>query len=43
MSEDLQDLLPEDEEQQELFEHFRMVVDRGQGLLRIDKDMAEHL
>ncbi len=43
MSEDLQDLLPEDEEQQELFEHFRMVVDRGQGLLRIDKYLAEHL
>ena len=36
------DLLPEDE-QQEMFEHFRMVVDRGQALLRIDKYLADHM
>ena len=47
MSEDLQpgltpDLLPEDE-QQEMFEHVRMVVDKGQAQLRIDKYLADHL
>ena len=36
------DLLPEDE-QQEMFEHFRMVVDSGQAPLRIDKYLADHL
>ena len=50
MSDDLRDGLLEtapdemtDDEQQELFEHFRMTVDRGQGLLRIDKYLADHL
>ena len=47
MSEDLQpgltpDLLPEDE-QQEMFEHFRMEVDSGQAPLRVDKYLSEHL
>ena len=39
------DLLPEDEEQQlqEMFEHFRLVVDPGQEPLRIDRFMASHL
>ena len=36
------DFLPEDE-QQEMFEHFRMVVDKGQAQLRIDKYLADHL
>ena len=36
------DLLPDDE-QQEMFEHFRLTVDRGQAPLRIDKYLAEHL
>lgn len=40
--------LPEDElreegEEQELFEHFRFVVDRGQGLLRIDKFLTSRI
>lgn len=37
------DILLEDDEQQEMYEHFRMVVDRGQALLRIDKYLADHL
>ena len=36
------DLLPEDE-QQEMFEHFRMTVDSGQAPLRIDKYLSDHL
>jgi len=40
--------LPEEElreegEEQELFEHFRFVVDRGQGLLRIDKFLTSRI
>ena len=37
--------LPEDEEQQlqEMFEHFRLVVDPGQEPMRIDRFMASHL
>ena len=37
-----EDLLPDDE-QQEMFEHFRMEVDRGQAPLRIDKYLADHM
>ena len=37
-----EDLLPDDE-QQEMFEHFRMDVDRGQAPLRIDKYLADHM
>ena len=36
-----EDLLPEDE-QQEMFEHFRLVVDRGQEPDRIDRYIATH-
>ena len=48
MSEDLQpdltpDILPEDDEQQEMFEHFRLVADSGQAQLRVDKYLADHL
>lgn len=35
-------LLPEDEEQ-EMFEHFRLDVDPGQAPLRIDKYMSSHM
>ena len=38
----IDDLQPEDEEQG-MFEHFRMVVDPGQAALRIDKYMSEHM
>ncbi|NTW33634.1 MAG: RluA family pseudouridine synthase, partial [Bacteroidetes bacterium] len=31
------------EEEQELFEHFHIVVDKGQGLLRIDKFLMDRL
>jgi 23S rRNA pseudouridine1911/1915/1917 synthase len=31
------------EEEQELFEHFRFVVDKGQGLLRIDKFLMSRI
>ena len=30
-------------EEQELFEHFRMVVDKGQGLIRIDKFLMNRM
>ena len=40
--EERDDLLPEDDPQ-EMFEHFRMEVDRGQAMLRIDKYLADHL
>ena len=43
MSDETKDILPEDDEQQEMFEHFRMVVDRGQAQLRIDKFLADHM
>jgi len=36
-SRDLDDLLESQEEGQDLYEHFRFVADRGQGLLRVDK------
>ena len=37
------DLLPEEDEQQEMYEHFRLEADRGQAPLRIDKYLADHL
>ena len=40
--EERDDLLPEDD-LQEMFEHFRLVADRGQSPLRIDKYLADHL
>lgn len=41
----MQDELRQEElnEQQELFEHFRFEVDKGQGLLRIDKYIFNHI
>ena len=36
-------LLQPDDEQQEMFEHFRMEVDRGQAPVRIDKYLADHM
>ena len=38
-----EDILSEEEEQQEMFEHFRLEADRGQSPLRIDKYLADHL
>lgn len=32
-----------EEEQPEMFEHFRFVVDKGQSLIRVDKYLATHL
>ena len=43
MSDPVLDLLPEEDEQQELYEHFRLEVDRGQAPLRVDKYLADHL
>ena len=40
---DLQDRELELDEEQGMFEHFRMVVDQGQNPLRIDKFMASHM
>ena len=39
MTEDDSLLLPEEE----MFEHFRFVSDKGQGLLRVDKYITEHM
>lgn len=36
-------LLQEEEEQQEMFEHFRFVADKGQSLIRIDKYLTAHM
>ncbi|HSV87472.1 MAG TPA: RluA family pseudouridine synthase [Bacteroidales bacterium] len=38
-----EDALREEGEEQELYEHFRFVVDRGQGLLRIDKFLTARI
>ena len=44
MAEEAQDLtLLEDDEEQQLYEHFRIVVDKGQEPLRVDKYMFERL
>lgn len=43
MAEDLTDLLPPEDEEQGMFEHFRLVVDPGQEPMRVDKFMASHL
>ena len=32
-----------DDEEQQLYEHFRVVVDKGQDPVRIDKFLFEHL
>ena len=34
---------PEEQEEQELYEHHRIVVDKGQSLLRIDKFLMNRL
>ena len=36
-------LSEEEDEQQEMYEHFRLEADRGQAPLRVDKFLAEHL
>ena len=33
----------EEDENAELYEHFRVVADRGQQLLRVDKFLLDHL
>jgi len=33
----------ENEEQQELYEHFKFIVDKGQSLLRVDKFLSQKL
>jgi 23S rRNA pseudouridine1911/1915/1917 synthase len=38
-----EDLLPDDERDDELFEHYRIVADRGQALVRIDKFLMDRL
>lgn len=43
MAEDLTDLLLPEDEEQGMFEHFRLVVDPGQEPMRVDKFMASHL
>ncbi|MBR4212389.1 MAG: RluA family pseudouridine synthase [Bacteroidales bacterium] len=39
----LNDPLPAEDEEQELFEHFRFEVDRGQEPMRIDKFLSGHM
>lgn len=41
--ETLQDIEQAEEEDEQLFEHFRFVADRGQTLLRVDKFLFDHL
>ena len=41
--EEREEILSEEDEQQEMFEHFRLEADRGQSPLRIDKYLADHL
>ena len=52
MIDDIDDLLNEDidididevaEEAAELYEHFRVVADKGQELVRVDKFLMDHL
>ena len=44
MAEEAQDMtLLEDDEEQQLYEHFRIMVDKGQEPLRVDKYMFERL
>jgi 23S rRNA pseudouridine1911/1915/1917 synthase len=38
-----EDLLPDDERDDELFEHYRIVADKGQALMRIDKFLMDRL
>ena len=33
----------EEEQNSELFEHFRFVADKGQGLMRVDKYLTMHI
>ena len=52
---DIEDVLPDgfdadtdsdidaDDEQREMFEHFRLELDKGQAPMRVDKYMATHL
>ena len=37
------DIFGKEEDQAEMFEHFRLDVDKGQSLMRIDKYLASHL
>jgi len=45
--EDLEDIefdeVSSEDEQQEMFEHYRFVVDKGQSMLRIDKYITDHM
>lgn len=46
MREDQEELLEElncDDEQQQMFEHYRFDVDKGQSMLRIDKYITDHM
>ena len=38
-----EDIDDNDDENNELYEHFRVVADRGQQLLRVDKFLQDHL
>ena len=40
---DPDDLLVVEDEEQGMFEHFRLVVDQGQAPIRIDKYMTSHM
>lgn len=42
-NEELEDSLPDGEQEGEFFEHFRITVDKGQDLLRIDKFLHNRL
>ncbi|MDR0832819.1 MAG: RluA family pseudouridine synthase [Candidatus Symbiothrix sp.] len=41
--EDLREQIEEQEEQEELYEHFRFTADKGQALLRVDKFLVDRI
>ncbi len=43
MTDEFEKIAPEAEAEDELFEHFRLTVDRGQGLCRIDKFLSARI
>src|SRR5436305_10684977 len=40
---DVEKDLPDNNEPEELYEHYRFIVDKGQSLLRIDKYLMNHI
>jgi 23S rRNA pseudouridine1911/1915/1917 synthase len=43
MSEEFEDFDVQDEDVEQLYEHYNIVVDKGQALLRVDKFLMDRL